>query len=1025
MRTMLRLTVCVAAWAAASLPALSWTHGSSSSIVNNQSPLGFGFGGQTFTVEQPFLNLIHSGSYWTGPSNDIALTNVSQGAADVATGTGSVAGTALTVTNVASGTFRKNQTVTGTSVTANSVISSGNDCNSASVGNPCTFTLSQASTASSTSLTSSGHYVRISLSSNAPVIEATITGSISNDLEVQNLTTATGVTVSGNVMNIPSTNIAGTFLLGYIVQSTSITGNPTITANAGSGGTPCGGIACTGNGGAGTYALSASFTVSVGESIKASNVLVPILHVTATSDHVRSGAYLSAGNKDTKINDQCPPCGADQAIGQLGTYRVCDDTCANQTLGSQTILLSGIGVGVGGVTGPTEANSCSSIIPVNDGHSFDCVGVDYSGTAWGGTGTMHLNYAEYQFVYQLDANGYLTSMATTNSATVPYVHIATVAGAGINAGSGINPTGRNGTAQIGPYYPSGQYVAQYIGGSGGCGGTVSYGNDGTCAQTVSQGYDVINVTPSQNGIDIKINDVSGGYVHGMSLVYCGTYSASAYLPSHCSTGYDTLLANGAIFNPVFIAKAKIAGTLRFMDWMQTNNTIQQNWSGRPLTSQAFWTVTVSPNQNDPMPGGVPIEAMIALANEIGADPWFNMPPLATDNYITQFATLVHSTLQSNLRAYTEPGNEIWNGCFGSLQAFRYMMITSASVYPNYLNLCDANRQYYESLRAMQTRSLWKTAWGSDANRVFGVLSGQGGAGGSCSSGRNSNLNCTLLTQLPGEDGSSIATQWTAYGLRTDTGSSSSAAISGVVLTAGGTSSGLKVKQLLAGSNITSPTMIAFDASNTASTSCGGSPCTGNGGNGTYGLSAASTVSAEAITSAAVVASNIDVFAIGKYLENCVPVPDSFTLDQFFTEMNVGGLIGGDCPGGWLPATIAQAASDYVTAQGFILPMWAYEMGQQFVGGGDDTLSQLYANATRDPRMGTAFASLFANWKSIGATGANYFVMTSSALQFGDFLALENINQSTAPTYGAINVFNAANPCWWDSQAPWASAGGCR
>ena len=34
--------------------------------------------------------------------------------------------------------------------------------------------------------------------------------------------------------------------------------------------------------------------------------------------------------------------------------------------------------------------------------------------------------------------------------------------------------------------------------------------------------------------------------------------------------------------------------------------------------------------------------MVALCNKINADGWFNMPTLATDDYVTQFATLVHS-----------------------------------------------------------------------------------------------------------------------------------------------------------------------------------------------------------------------------------------------------------------------------------------------------------------------------------------------------------------------------------------------
>lgn len=53
----------------------------------------------------------------------------------------------------------------------------------------------------------------------------------------------------------------------------------------------------------------------------------------------------------------------------------------------------------------------------------------------------------------------------------------------------------------------------------------------------------------------------------------------------------------------------------------------------------------------------------ALANRVQQEPWFNMPHLATDDYITQFATLVRDNLASNLNVYVEFSNEVWNPMF--------------------------------------------------------------------------------------------------------------------------------------------------------------------------------------------------------------------------------------------------------------------------------------------------------------------------------------------------------------------------
>ena len=58
--------------------------------------------------------------------------------------------------------------------------------------------------------------------------------------------------------------------------------------------------------------------------------------------------------------------------------------------------------------------------------------------------------------------------------------------------------------------------------------------------------------------------------------------------------------------------------------------------------------------------GVAIEHLIQLAVAQNANPWFNIPTLADDDYITQFGTLVFNQLPSGYKAYVEYGNELWN-----------------------------------------------------------------------------------------------------------------------------------------------------------------------------------------------------------------------------------------------------------------------------------------------------------------------------------------------------------------------------
>ena len=135
---------------------------------------------------------------------------------------------------------------------------------------------------------------------------------------------------------------------------------------------------------------------------------------------------------------------------------------------------------------------------------------------------------------------------------------------------------------------------------------------------------------------------TGNYIRNIRLVYAPTATNTVIDPN------ETLLANGEIFNPDFISRMAPFRTVRFMKWMNTVSSFLANWSDRKTLSSAFWTWEVPP------------EVQFALCNKIGADGWFNMPILSTDDYVTQFATLAHSMLNSNLKAYVEYGNEIWN-----------------------------------------------------------------------------------------------------------------------------------------------------------------------------------------------------------------------------------------------------------------------------------------------------------------------------------------------------------------------------
>jgi hypothetical protein len=127
------------------------------------------------------------------------------------------------------------------------------------------------------------------------------------------------------------------------------------------------------------------------------------------------------------------------------------------------------------------------------------------------------------------------------------------------------------------------------------------------------------------------------------------------------------------FLPEFLAFCRPFHALRFMDWMNTNGSLEKEWSHRKKRS--FYTMAgaggdadkiygagVAPSQYL-LSGGVAIEVCIELCNKLGVDAWFNVPHRANDEYIKRFAQLVKDRLDPRLKVYCEFSNEIWNWGF--------------------------------------------------------------------------------------------------------------------------------------------------------------------------------------------------------------------------------------------------------------------------------------------------------------------------------------------------------------------------
>lgn len=122
-----------------------------------------------------------------------------------------------------------------------------------------------------------------------------------------------------------------------------------------------------------------------------------------------------------------------------------------------------------------------------------------------------------------------------------------------------------------------------------------------------------------------------------------------------------LLEAGKTFAPEFLEKIEGFRALRFMNWMETNNSDVSDWSDRRPGGYARETSYEADGR------GASVETMVALANETNADPWFTIPHKATDDYIRKFATYVKNHLEEGRVARFEFSNEVWNGMFEQSQ----------------------------------------------------------------------------------------------------------------------------------------------------------------------------------------------------------------------------------------------------------------------------------------------------------------------------------------------------------------------
>jgi hypothetical protein len=203
---------------------------------------------------------------------------------------------------------------------------------------------------------------------------------------------------------------------------------------------------------------------------------------------------------------------------------------------------------------------------------------------------------------------------------------------------------------------------------------------------------VTNQVQTPGRVTFTMNGEDGFYLEILST------QSGDYLRNFVIVKEDNLdLYNaGAIFNPNWIDLIKNARQVRLMNWSGGNGTTWVNWSDMPHYDWATWTT------------GVPLEVMVELANQIGADPWFNIPFYVSDAFVEQYAEYVRDNLDPDLVATVEYSNEIWN--FSFAEAVEAANLAAAQFGPG-----GAGWVNYYGKRASQIMEIWTDVFGAETS----------------------------------------------------------------------------------------------------------------------------------------------------------------------------------------------------------------------------------------------------------------------------------------------------------------------
>lgn len=252
-------------------------------------------------------------------------------------------------------------------------------------------------------------------------------------------------------------------------------------------------------------------------------------------------------------------------------------------------------------------------------------------------------------------------------------------------------------------WASGRYVVLYEGT-----GTITYmaGTTKVTSQSVD-GRDIVTVNNQGE--------------HGFQAMFLSITATDANDPIRnirvIREDQLALYQAGETFNPEFLEKINDFRLLRFTDWMDTN----KGFDGTFMTQRPGFGDGYSDMQDGSWTKGVPVEAMVSLANRAGTDAWFSMHHLASDDEIRAFATYVRDHLDPRLKVYVEFSNEVWNfqfeqGQYALREGDKRWAVDSngnGQIDPEE-HVGDGWVQWY-GMRTAQVMDIWTSVFGAEAS----------------------------------------------------------------------------------------------------------------------------------------------------------------------------------------------------------------------------------------------------------------------------------------------------------------------